>query len=59
VKIERLKARLEAHAVETSVKQELDHRKANPPPPVTPTPYKGGGTLPGVGGEPMFGSGGE
>jgi hypothetical protein len=59
LKLERLKARLEGHMAAGSVKEELEHRKANPPPPVVPTPYKGGGTLPGGGNQPMYGSGGE
>lgn len=57
LKLDRLKARLEGHVAVEAVKKELEHRKANPPPPVTPTPYRGGGTLPGARGDPMTGMG--
>jgi hypothetical protein len=56
VKLERLKARLEGHTTAESVKQELEQRKQNPPASVVPKPYKGGGTLPGAGGDPMYGN---
>jgi hypothetical protein len=51
LKLKRLEARLTAHAAAASIKQELEVLQENPRPGGKPSYDKGGGTLPGAGGE--------